>query len=233
MLRRRPDPVVTRGGAAVFGVIIAIGAIALAIPLLPGESAPHEGDIAPRAFAAVRESEYVSEELTAAARDEAEAAVEPVMGSLEEVPDEQLALLATLFEEVSRLRLRSGLSSDERLQALGESPGGIGLGQAIRSTLLTLSVRNLEDAAAVGGGGGERHPELAAAAGGQAQPHRGRTCWSGTCPRSRTGRAPCASCSMRSSRRRWRSTRRRRRTLREEAREAVAPVVVTYSQRAS
>lgn len=145
MLRRRPDPVVTRGGAAAFGVIIAIGAIALAIPLLPGESAPNEGDIAPRAFAAVRESEYVSEELTRAARDEAEATIEPVMASLEEVPGQQLALLDTLFEEVARLRLRSGLSADERLEALGESPGGIGLGQAIRSTLLTLTLRDLED----------------------------------------------------------------------------------------
>ena len=145
MLRRRPDPVVTRGGATAFGVIIAIGAIALAIPLLPGESAPHEGDIAPRAFAAVRESEYVSEELTRAARDEAEAAVEPVMAALEEVPDQQLELLDTLFDEVARLRLRTGLSADERLQTLGESPGGLGLGQAIRSTLLTLNLRNLED----------------------------------------------------------------------------------------
>ena len=145
MLRRLPDPVVTRGGAAVFGVIIAIGAIALAIPLLPGESAPREGDIAPRAFAAVHESEYVSEELTEAARVEAEAAVEPVMASLEEVPGEQLSLLSMLFEEVVRLRLRTGLSSEERLGALGESPGGIGLGQAIRSTLLTLDEDDLED----------------------------------------------------------------------------------------
>ncbi|MCY3882501.1 MAG: HDIG domain-containing protein [Chloroflexi bacterium] len=145
MLRRRPDPVVTRGGAAAFGIVIAIGAIALAIPLLPGESAPREGDIAPRAFAAVRESEYVSVELTAAAQDEAAAAVEPVMASLTEVPAEQLRLLASLFEEVARLRLRSELSSEERLEALGESPSGMGLGQAIRSTLLTLSVQNLED----------------------------------------------------------------------------------------
>ena len=145
MLRRRPDPVVTRGGAAVFGVVIAIGAMALAIPLLPGESAPHEGDIAPRAFAAVREREYVSQVQTATARDEAAAAVEPVMAALDEVPAEQLRLLAALFEEVSRLRLRTDLSFDERLQALGESPGGMGLGQAIRSTLLTLGVRDLED----------------------------------------------------------------------------------------
>ena len=144
MLRRLPDPVVTRGGAAVFGVLIAIGAIVLAVPLLPGESEPREGDIAPRAFAAVRESEYVSEQLTEAAREEAVAAVEPVMASLDDVPVEQLKLLTTLFEEVARLRLRTGLSFDERLGALGESPGGIGLGQAIRSTLLTLEVRDLE-----------------------------------------------------------------------------------------
>ena len=145
MLRRRPDPVVTRGGAAAFGVLIAIGAIVLAVPLLPGESAPHEGDIAPRAFAAVRESEYVSEVLTQAAQDEAAEAIEPVMASLEDVPVEQLGLLAVLFEEVSRLRLRSGLTSEERLTALGDSRAGMGLGTAIRSTLLTLDVRDLED----------------------------------------------------------------------------------------
>ena len=145
MLRRQPDPVVTRGGAAAFGVVIAIGAIALAIPLLPGESAPREGDIAPRAFAAVRESEYVSQELTEAARDEAAGAIEPVMASLEEVPADQLRLLNVLFEEVVRLRLREGLSLEEQLEALGEAPGGMGLGTAIRSTLLTLEVRELGD----------------------------------------------------------------------------------------
>ena len=153
MLRRGPDPVVTRRGATAFGVLIAIGAIVLAVPLLPGESAPREGDIAPRAFAAVRESEYVSAELTETAREEAAAAVEPVMASLEQVPVEQLKLLNTLFEEVARLRLRTGLSSEEQLGVLGESPAGIGLGQAIRSTLLTLEVRDLESlrAAAVEG----------------------------------------------------------------------------------
>ncbi len=145
MLRRRPDPVVTRGGAASFGVLIAIGAIVLAVPLLPGESAPHEGDIAPRAFAAVRESEYVSQVLTEAAQEEAAEAIEPVMASLEDVPEVQLGLLATLFQEVSRLRLREGMSSEERLQVLGESRAGGGLGTAIRSTLLTLEVRDLED----------------------------------------------------------------------------------------
>ena len=145
MLRRRPDPVVTRGGAAAFGVLIAIGAIVLAVPLLPGESAPHEGDIAPRAFAAVRESEYVSQVLTEAAKADAVEAVQPVMASLEDVPEEQLELLATLFQEVSRLRLRTGLTSEERLTALGDTPAGRGLGTAIRSTLLSLTVRDLED----------------------------------------------------------------------------------------
>ena len=153
MLRRGSDPVVTRGGATGFGVLIAIGAIVLAVPLLPGESAPREGDIAPRAFAAVHESEYVSEELTEAARTEAVTAVEPLMASLDEVPEEQLKLLGILFEEVARLRLRTGLSSEEQLQVLGESPPGAGLGQAIRSTLLTLGVADLEKlrAAAVEG----------------------------------------------------------------------------------
>ena len=153
MLRRGNDPVVTRGGATAFGVLIAIGAIVLAVPLLPGESAPREGDIAPRAFAAVHESEYVSEELTEAARREAVDAVEPVMASLEEVPEEQLRLIGILFGEVARLRLRTGLSSEERLEVLGESPPGTGLGQAIRSTLLTLGVADLEKlrAAAVEG----------------------------------------------------------------------------------
>ena len=153
MLRRGNDPVVTRGGATAFGVLIAIGAIVLAVPLLPGESAPREGDIAPRAFAAVHESEYVSEELTEAARREAVDAAEPVMASLEEVPEEQLRLIGILFGEVARLRLRTGLSSEERLEVLGESPAGTGLGQAIRSTLLTLGVADLEKlrAAAVEG----------------------------------------------------------------------------------
>ncbi len=145
MLRRQPAPVVTRGGAAVFGALIAIGAIALAIPLLPGESQLREGDIAPRAFAAVRERQYVSEQLTEAARAAAVADIEPVMAAQEQVPDEQRQFLSKLFEEVARLRLRAGLSSDERLQALGEAPGGIGLGQAIRSTLLTLSASDLEE----------------------------------------------------------------------------------------
>ncbi|HCV00144.1 MAG TPA: hypothetical protein DGL25_02995 [Dehalococcoidia bacterium] len=145
MLRRLPDPVVTRGGAAIFGVAIAIGAIALSIPLLPGESEPAEGDIAPRAFAAVRESEYISEELTEQARNTAETAVEPVMASLQQVPAEQLKSLATLFTETARLRLRSELSSEDRLKELRTVVENDRLGQAILSTLLTLGMHDLED----------------------------------------------------------------------------------------
>ena len=228
MLRRGPDPVVTRRGATAFGVLIAIGAIVLAVPLLPGESAPREGDIAPRAFAAVRESEYVSQQLTETAREEAAAAVEPVMASLEQVPVEQLKLLNTLFEEVARLRLRTGLSSEEQLGVLGESPAGIGLGQAIRSTLLTLEVRDLESlrAAAVEGVSAILSSPL------QEEDKRNRIeayLLVGNVPSFQNGEgalrelldafvsptvAPDAETTQ---------------ALREEARESVAPVVATYA----
>ncbi len=144
MLRRRPDPVVTRRGAAIFGALIAIGAIVLAAPLLPGESEPDEGALAPRDFIAVRAGEFVSAALTEAARRAAAEAVEPVEVALEEIPGQQLERLALLFREVARLRLRADLSAGERLRALGELPGGADLGQAIRSTLLSLDAAELE-----------------------------------------------------------------------------------------
>lgn len=144
MLRRRPDPVVTRRGAAIFGVLVAIGAIVLAAPLLPGESEPDVGALAPRDFIAVRDGQYVSATLTAEARRAAAEAVEPVEVALEEVPAAQIERLSLLFREVARLRLRSDLSAGERLRALGELPGGADLGQAIRSTLLSLEAAELE-----------------------------------------------------------------------------------------
>ncbi len=144
MLRRRPDPVVTRRGAAIFGVLVAIGAIVLAAPLLPGESEPDVGALAPRDFIAVRDGQFVSFTRTAAARRVAADAVEPVEVALEEVPAAQLERLDALFREVARLRLRSDLSAGERLRALGELPGGADLGQAIRSTLLSLEAAELE-----------------------------------------------------------------------------------------
>ncbi len=148
MLRRLPDPVVTRGGAAVFGVLIAVGAMLLAAPLLPGESEPHEGDIAPRAFAAVHTSEYVSEGLTEAEREAAAAAVEPVEITREGAADTQLDLLDTLFQQVTRLGQQDDLSAAERLTALGEvmpQEARSSLGQAIRSALLTLDAESLDD----------------------------------------------------------------------------------------
>lgn len=144
MLRRRPDPVVTRRGAAIFGVLVAIGAIVLAAPLLPGESEPDVGALAPRDFIAVRDGQFVSFTLTAAARRAAAESVEPVEVALEEVPAAQLERLDALFREVARLRQRSDLSAGERLRALGELPGGADLGQAIRSTLLSLEAAELE-----------------------------------------------------------------------------------------
>ena len=144
MLRRRPDPVVTRRGAAIFGVLVAIGAIVLAAPLLPGESEPDVGALAPRDFIAVRDGQFVSATRTEAARRAAAEAVEPVEVALEEVPAAQLERLDALFREVARLRLRADLSAGERLRALGELPGGADLGQAIRSTLLSLETAELE-----------------------------------------------------------------------------------------
>ena len=52
MLRRRPDPVVTPRAAALFGVLIALGAAALVVPFLPEGDEFREGDIAPQALAA-------------------------------------------------------------------------------------------------------------------------------------------------------------------------------------
>ena len=144
MLRRRPDPVVTRRGAAIFGALVAAGAIVLAAPLLPGESQPDEGSLAPRDFFAARAGEFVSEARTEAARAGAAAAVEPVEVALEDAPARQLERLALLFEEVERLRQRPGLSAGERLGALGELPVGADLGRAIRSTLLSLAPAELE-----------------------------------------------------------------------------------------
>ncbi len=228
MLRRRPDPVVTRRGAAVFGVLIAIGAIALAAPLFPGESEPHEGDIAPRAFVAVRKSEFVSEELTAAARTAAADAVEPLLVPRDDVPAKQLALLARLFEEVTRLRLRTALSAENQLQALGETPAGIGLGQAIRSTLLSLDAQELEKLRTAAQEG------LEAILGSplQAEDEKNRIeayLLVGNVPSFRNGEgalrelleafvAPTVEVDEAATLR-----------LREEARAAVAPVIATYS----
>lgn len=145
MLRRRPDPVVTRTGAALFGILIALGAAALVVPFLPEGDEFHEGDVAPRALAAANDRQYISESLTEEARAAAAAAVDPATAPLPTLRDDQLALLASLFEEVTQIRSNEGLSAGEQLAVLAEVPGSEGLGPAIRSTLLSLAAANFED----------------------------------------------------------------------------------------
>ena len=145
MLRRRPDPVVSRRGAALFGLLIALGAAALVVPFLPEGDEFREGDIAPRALTAANERQYVSAALTEQARMAAAEAVDSATAPLPTVRADQLALLGELFDAAIEIRGQDGASFDEQLAALDAVPASLGLGAAIRSTLLSLDEANFED----------------------------------------------------------------------------------------
>ena len=74
MLRSKPVPVVSSLGAAIFGIVIALGAALLVIPIFPESEDLVVGNIVKRDLVSQYDISYVSDKLTEAEEEKAAAA---------------------------------------------------------------------------------------------------------------------------------------------------------------
>ncbi|MGK2965114.1 MAG: HD family phosphohydrolase [Tepidiformaceae bacterium] len=148
MLRRRPAPVISRTGAALFGLVIALAAGLLVIPLLPGAGALAVGEIAPRTLEARSDAQYVSEVETEAARRQAADAVDDVLEIDPGIEQRQQTLLDTLFTQIRDARQRTDLSLEERVSLLQRSEPASSLPSTVLSSALELTREQSEVALA-------------------------------------------------------------------------------------
>lgn len=147
MLRRRPAPTISRKGAALFGLVIALAAGLLVVPILPGADRLGAGDVAPRDLHARHSVQFVSDALTEKLRAEASAAVDPVIDKDPAVETRQAALLTDLFEQVRRARSRTDLSVQERVSQLRLQPPASAMPLAALEAAVSLDVSTLDAAA--------------------------------------------------------------------------------------
>ena len=122
MLRRRPQPIVSRLVATGFAVAIALAAAATVVPLWPGDQSLSVGDRPPQDLLAVSDAQYESEVLTQQARDRAAEEAEPVLRPIDpKVRDNQIAALMGAMEQVAIVRQRD-LTQQARASALATDP---------------------------------------------------------------------------------------------------------------
>lgn len=119
---RPASPAVRGPVAAAFGLLVAVAVIPALVPLLPGSKLLRTGDIAPRTLVAQRDAQFENAALTAASRENAAAAVTPVyLPADPQVLATQRVALNTLIEDVREIRGR-GLTASEQLDAIGKLP---------------------------------------------------------------------------------------------------------------
>ena len=94
----------SRPTAILFGLVIAGTLFAILFPWFPGGTKLREGDTSPWTLTAPRDLSFDSDVLTAAARDEAAAAVEVVTRRDDSIPTRQLAELDRQLSEVEAAR---------------------------------------------------------------------------------------------------------------------------------
>ena len=146
MLRRRPVATVSRTIALLFGLFVAVATVPLVAPLLPLDSALHEGDLAPRTLEAQRSVTFPSDALTQAARDQAAEKVADIyLPPDPSIRQQQSDRLKLLVDQVRAIRMRTDLSSQQQLVEIGNLQGAAGVSAAGRANLVALD-RALLDA---------------------------------------------------------------------------------------
>ncbi|MDZ7729131.1 MAG: HDIG domain-containing protein [Dehalococcoidia bacterium] len=146
MLRRRPQPVVSRYVAAAFALLIAIPAALLVVPIWPADDSLAVGDRAPRDLVARRDAQYESQVLTERAREEAAESVSPALLPIDpNIRTRQAELLEDAFAEIRTVRQRSDLATQQaKLAALDNSSAVEAMGQSTLATLVGLADARLE-----------------------------------------------------------------------------------------
>ncbi len=145
MYRRLPGSTISRSGAALFGLVFAVAAALLVIPIPPGSDQLQPGEAAPRSLVARRDAQYVSEVQTERARAEAAAAVSEVRVLDVSVLDTQQAGLQALLAQVRDVRTRTDLgSAQERLSILTSRAPAADLPRTVNVSLLALDAPGFE-----------------------------------------------------------------------------------------
>ena len=125
--------------AAVFGLLMGLGSLALVVPLLPLSQDVHEGDLAPRTLSAPRTSTFESAAATRAAQELAATRIADVPLPLDQsIKTGQLEKLDRLLDQVRGLRIRTDLTAAGRLEQIAAMPGAADLSNAGRNALLAL-----------------------------------------------------------------------------------------------
>ena len=144
MLRSKPVPVVSSLGAAIFGIVIALGAALLVIPIFPESEDLVVGNIVKRDLVSQYDISYVSDKLTEAEEEKAAAAIEPATLPLPSVKETQLFKLNTLLAGISAVRQRSDLTIEEKIAALEDVPEIDNISDDTRLLLISLDLKAYE-----------------------------------------------------------------------------------------
>ena len=144
MLRSKPVPVVSSLGAAIFGIVIALGAALLVIPIFPESEDLVVGNIVKRDLVSQYDISYVSDKLTEAEEEKAAAAIEPATLPLPSVKETQLFKLNTLLAGISAIRQRTDLTIEEKIAALEDVPEIDNISDDTRLLLVSLDLKAYE-----------------------------------------------------------------------------------------
>ena len=144
MLRSKPVPVVSSLGAAIFGIVIALGAALLVIPIFPESEDLVVGNIVKRDLVSQYDISYVSDKLTETEEEKAADAIEPATLPLPSVKETQLFKLNTLLAGISAVRQRSDLTIEEKIAALEDVPEIDNISDDTRLLLVSLDLKAYE-----------------------------------------------------------------------------------------
>ncbi|MGH2633391.1 MAG: hypothetical protein ACRDG3_08265, partial [Tepidiformaceae bacterium] len=146
MIRRRPQPIVSRKFAALFGLLLAAATLALVVPLLPFEQTLQQGDFAPQTLVATHDKQYESDVLTAAARDQAARNVATIPLPVDPaVRAGAVANVDKLFEQVRAIRATPKLTPQQQVDQLAALALGGKLTSPGRTVLFAVDATTLAD----------------------------------------------------------------------------------------
>jgi len=146
MIRRHPQPIVSRKIAALFGLLLAAATIAFVVPLLPFQQTLREGDFAPRTLVATHDKQYESDVLTAAARDQAARNVATIPLPVDPaVRAGAITNVDKLFEQVRNIRAIAKLTPQQQVDQLAALPLGAKLTSPGRTVLFAVDATVLAD----------------------------------------------------------------------------------------
>ena len=115
MVMRPANRQVNRSAAALFGLIIAVATVALVVPLFQFNTELEPGDVATRTFTAQHATEFQSETLTDAEREErARAVPEESLPVDTSIRDQQVDRAARYLDTVRAIAARSDLNAQQK-----------------------------------------------------------------------------------------------------------------------